>query len=172
MSAFTAAQALEMAMQIERNGEAFYRAAITKASDPQVKALFADLALAEQKHFAIFREMAGHPGEALRTGDGVTAGDDYGSYVEAALDNALFGGPDKALAMAEQARDWRLALQAAIGFEKDTLLFFFDLRDLVGEEDRPTLSAIIGEEKGHLHRLASMLGERLATGGRSLAASR
>ncbi len=151
MSAFTAAQALEMAMQIEQNGEAFYTAALTRMSNPQIKALFADLAAAEKRHYALFRKMAAEVGTAP------IAGDDYAAYVRAALDNALFGGPDKALAIAEKAATARLALQAAIGFEKDTLLFFYDLRDLVGEDDRPALTAVITEEKGHVQRLAAML---------------
>jgi len=152
MAAFTAAQALEMAMQIEQNGEAFYTAALAKTSDLPIQALFSDLAVAERRHYALFKKMAAEVGTAP------IAGDDYAAYVQAALDNALFGGPDKALAIAERATTARLALQAAIGFEKDTLLFFYDLRDLVGEEDRPALTAVIAEEKGHVQRLAHVLG--------------
>jgi rubrerythrin len=150
--AFTAAHAFGLAMQIEKNGEAFYRAALAKTADPQVKMLFLDLAVQEQRHHAVFEEMAGKLGAAPMDVD-----EEYLTYAQVALDHALFGGPDKALALAAGAQDRRLALQAAIGFEKDTLLFFYDLRDLAGEDDRPTLSAIISEEKGHLHRLASML---------------
>ena len=59
--------------------------------------------------------------------------------------------------MAKQAEDQEAALRAAIGFEKDTLLFFYDLRDMVNEADRETISRIIREEKKHLRRLAKML---------------
>ena len=55
--------------------------------------------------------------------------DEYQAYTcKAALDNALFAGPDKALAAAKKAQDKTSALRAALGFEKDTLLFFYDLR--------------------------------------------
>ena len=57
MTLFTAAQALEMAMDIEKNGEAFYREAAAKATDPQVTELFEDLALQEQVHYRIFQHM-------------------------------------------------------------------------------------------------------------------
>ena len=73
------------------------------------------------------------------------------------MNNALFAGPDKALALARQAEDREMALRAAMGFEKDTLLFFYDLRDMVSEADREAISGVIREEKRHLRRLAKML---------------
>ena len=39
MGVFSAAEALEIAMQIEKNGEAFYHAVAAKANDPGVKKL-------------------------------------------------------------------------------------------------------------------------------------
>ena len=80
----------------------------------------------------------------------------YQAYLQAALSNALFAGPDKGLALAEQAQSREEALQAAMGFEKDTLLFFYDLRDMVSEAERKTITAIINEEKAHLRRLAKI----------------
>ena len=58
---------------------------------------------------------------------------------------------------AKEAEDRETALRAALGFEKDTLLFFYDLREMVGEADQEAVSGIIREEKKHLRRLASML---------------
>jgi rubrerythrin len=83
--------------------------------------------------------------------------DEYQAYVQTALDNALFAGPDKALALAKQAQDRETALRAALGFEKDTLLFFYDLREMVSEADQEAVSNVIREEKKHLRRLAGLL---------------
>jgi rubrerythrin len=157
MALFTAAEALEMAMEIEKNGEVFYNAAATKATDAGVKALFEELAVQEQKHYAVFQKMAGNVSETASLPEGDTERDEYQAYLQAALGNALFAGPDKALAMAEQAHDRQTALRAAVGFEKDTLLFFYDLGEMVGDADRETLARIILEEKAHLRRLAKML---------------
>ena len=57
MAAFSAAEAFEMAMEIEKNGEAFYTAVAAKSADPEVKALFEDLALQEQGHYKAFEKM-------------------------------------------------------------------------------------------------------------------
>ena len=155
MAVFTAAEALEMAMEIEKNGEIFYNAVATKSADPKMKVLFEDLAVQERGHYRVFQKMLGgvKPTPELPT----AMYDDYQAYLKVALDNALFAGSEKALALAEQAQDRETALRAAMGFEKDTLLFFYDLRDMVGEADRDATSGIIREEKTHLRRLAMML---------------
>ena len=44
MAFLTAAEALKWALEIEKNGEAFYREVAAKGVDPEVKALFEDLA--------------------------------------------------------------------------------------------------------------------------------
>ena len=155
MAVFTAAQALEMAMEIEKNGEVFYLAAAEKVDDSEVKTLFKDLAIQEQGHYQIFQKMLG----AVEPAPDLPAAefDQYDSYIQVALENALFAGPDKALAMAEQAADRETALRAALGFEKDTMLFFYDVRDMVAESDREAISNVIREEKKHMRRLAKML---------------
>lgn len=154
MSVFTAAQALEMALRIEENGEAFYKAAADRSADQEVRELFQDLAEQERAHYRTFEGML----------EGVEAAPelppeqygDYQAYLETALDQALFAGPDKALQAAEGAEDREAALRAGMGFEKDTMLFYYDLREMVGEAERETISRIINEEKQHLRRLTRM----------------
>lgn len=155
MGIFAAAEALEIAMQIEQNGEAFYAAVAAKAADPIVKKLFEELAAQEQKHYAVFEKMAGTVSGAASPS--APEYDEYQVYLQAALDHALFAGPDKALALAEHARDRQTALRTAIGFEKDTLLFFYDLREMMSETERKAVDGIIREEKVHLRRLAGAL---------------
>lgn len=155
MAIFTAAQAIEMAMEIEQNGKKFYHAAAAKSNDAKVKALFEELADQEQAHYQTFQNMLGEvkPAPDLQAEEY----DQYQAYVQIALENALFAGPDKALTLAEQAKDREAALQAALGFEKDTLLFFYDVREMVSDKDRETISNVIREEKKHVRRLTKLL---------------
>ncbi len=155
MTVFTATEAIEMAMEIEKNGKVFYDEAAAKIADEQVKALFEDLAVQEEGHYQAFEKMLGGAQSAPELP--AAEYDQYQVYVRATLDNALFAGPEKAATLAKQAEDWETAVRAAIGFEKDTLLFFYDLRDMVRETDREIVSNIIREEKKHLRRLAKML---------------
>ncbi len=155
MAAFTATEALEMAMEIEKNGELFYHEVAAKSAAPEVKALFEDLAAQERGHYGVFQKMLGdvRPAPELPA----VEYDQYEAYLQVALENALFAGPDKALTLARQAGDRETALRAAMGFEKDTLLFFYDLREMVSEPNKASISNIIREEKKHLRRLAGTL---------------
>lgn len=155
MAFLQAADALELAMNIETNGEAFYKAVAAKARDGQVQALFEDLAVQETRHYAVFKKLsqtlAGNPLMAA------AAWDEYQEYLQATVQSSLFEGPDRALAAAEEAADEEEAIRMAIGFEKETLLFFYNLGDLVSERNRATVERIIAEEKAHVQRLARML---------------
>jgi rubrerythrin len=155
MAFLTAAEALKWALEIERNGEAFYNAVAAKGVDPEVKALFEDLAAQERGHYQAFQKML----EKVKPEPDLSniEYDEYQTYLQVALAEALFAGPDKGLTLAKQAQDRETALRAAMGFEKDTLLFFYDLREMVSEAERRAISDIILEEKAHLRRLAKML---------------
>jgi rubrerythrin len=157
MAFLTAAEALKWAMEIEKNGEVFYNQVAAKSADAEVKALCEDLAAQERGHYRVFQQML----ERVRSDPDLSSVgvqyDEYQTYLQVALDQALFAGPDKGLTLARQAQDRETALRAAMGFEKDTLLFFYDLREMVSEAERGTISDVILEEKSHLRRLAKML---------------
>ncbi len=155
MAVFTAAQGLEMAMEIEENGEAFYTAVAAETSIPGVSDLFEFLAAQERGHYKLFKKPLGRvePGPEMLAPEQ----DEYSMYLHVALDQALFSGPDKALANARKAGDRETAVRIALGFEKDTLLFFYDLREMVSDQDRDTITRIINEEKSHVRRLAREL---------------
>jgi rubrerythrin len=155
MAFFEAADALELAMGIEKNGEAFYRAVLKKTEVAEIRALFEDLAEQEVKHFAVFQKLAkAFQGRPLM---GAAEWDEYQKYLQATVQSSLFEGPERALAAADEAQDEKEAIKMAIGFEKETLLFFYNLRDLVTDRDQETIDRIIAEEKSHVRRLAGML---------------
>ena len=156
MAVLTAAEALKWALEIERNGEAFYNEVAAKSADPQVKTLFQNLAVQERGHYQVFQNML----EEVKPEPDLSnvEYDEYQTYLQVALADALFAGPDKGLTLAKQAQDRETALRAAMGFEKDTLLFFYDLREMmVSEAERRAVSDIILEEKAHVRRLAKLL---------------
>ena len=81
----------------------------------------------------------------------------YMDYLRGTVQSAFFEGTDKALALADSVTDSQTAIQMAIGFEKETLLFFYDLRDRIPGADRPVLDQVIDEEKRHVRRLVAKL---------------
>ena len=155
MAFLKAADVVEMAMNLEKSGEVYYRAVAAKMESTEVKALFEDLADQEVKHYQVFAKLAkGVRGQPIMLDE---EWDQYQAYLGATVQSALFEGPDKALAAAAQVADSEEALRAAIGFEKETMLFFHDLREVASDVDQEVIGRIIAEEKRHLKRLAGML---------------
>jgi rubrerythrin len=145
----------ELAMQVEKSGETFYGAAVVKLDSSGVRDLFEDLVLQEIKHYRCFRSLL----ESIRGRPLLTAEQwrEYQGYLNATVQSAFFDGPDKALALAETVRDRQQAIRMAIEFEKETLLFFYDLYDIVPDPGKRAVREIVQEERSHIRRLAGML---------------
>jgi len=115
------------------------------------------LAYQEERHYTTFERLM-DKAPTSETPAATSAA--YEEYLQVALQNALFAGPDKGLALAKEAKDEESALRAAIAFEKDTLLFFYDLRDMVPDEQKDAIVAIIEEERKHVRQLVGVLKDR------------
>lgn len=155
MAIFRATDVIEMAMELEKSGEIFYSAVAEKAASPEVRSLFEDLAEQEKRHYSAFERLTRTTWQQSPTFEGDW--DQYLMYLQATVQSTFFEGSDKALALAEQVTDEKEALQMAIGFEKETMFFFYDLRDKVSDADKAVVERIIAEERMHVQRLAGMI---------------
>jgi rubrerythrin len=155
MAYLSASDIVDLAMQLEQSGEAFYRAVARKAESSEIRTLFEYLADEEVKHYRVFSKL----GQTLQDNPLMTdeEWDQYVQYLSATVQSAFFEGPDKALAAAEEVTDEKDAVRMAMGFEKETLLFFYDLRDTVPAADRTFIDEVVAQEKTHIRRLAEML---------------
>jgi rubrerythrin len=154
MALLTGDEIIEIAVRLEESGEAFYNAAAEKATTPGVKALFGDLALQEQYHRRAFQQMGGGVVEFALSPE---QWDEFQAYTGALLQQSFFAKPESALNLAAQAQDERTALQAALDFEKEAMLFFYELQNVVRGSGKQTVERIIQEEKQHVQRLSAML---------------
>jgi rubrerythrin len=155
MAIFRASEIVEMAMELEKRGELYYATVAQKVTTPGVRALFEELAQEERHHYSAFEELTRTTWDTSPTFDGDW--DQYLMYLRATLDSTFFEGTDKALAVAEQVADENEALMMALDFEKETMLFYYDLRDKVTESDKRVVERVIAEEKSHVQRLSAML---------------
>lgn len=149
---FSAAEVFDLAIQTEHNGKAFYQAAAAAASDTEVKQIMGKLAHAEAEHEATFRR--------LRTGASEAPPESYPGEQEQYMDALLQARvlPDEATALRvvrEMTQDIQ-ALDFALAFEKDTILFMFEMRDLLDEDDRGRVDVLIGQERMHVRLLLEM----------------
>ncbi len=150
----TGADVIDLAVQTELQGERFYRAAAAAATAPEGRRLFAFLATEETRHRATFEGLAT---SIVTTAIDPTTWAEAIGYIEATVDRAFFSGRRSPLREIAQGASEADMIRQAIAFEKETLLFFVGLRDLVQPANQPLIDAIIREERQHIVRLAGML---------------
>ena len=153
---FTLTDIIEIAMQIEKNGESTYRRAQRKTSDPSLAdllGLLADEELEHQRWFTEFKAGWG-PNRWTRTWKPWA-----GSCFRASWGKRPFPWTRRTF---PRLRISRTVMRISAEFEQDTVVFYEMLEPFVEEpRSREDLRLIIEEEKGHLRGLQERLGNPL-----------
>lgn len=158
MTRFNANEVLELALAIERAGEAFYRQAEQQVTDPKLRETFRALALDEVDHERVFRLMLERIG---RFDPGESASDEYYAYLRAYVENAVFS-QERASELSAATQDADSTLRFAMQREQDAILFYLELKSLVPPEEHEVIDRILAEERRHFRKLADLVGERAA----------
>ena len=152
---YSAPEVMEMAVQTEKGGKLYYETVAAQTSDAGLKGLFGFLAEEESKHVRVFEDIARAvkvaPAEEPYNWEEVVP------YLKAVTESRYFLGSDKALVLARAAKTPLDALRSAMAFEKETLVFYVQLRDMVSEHNRPAVDKLINEEKAHVRKLAGVM---------------
>ena len=151
---FSGDELIRIAVKTEETGYEFYQLAAKNAKAEKLKDLFDYLAKAELRHKETYLGLTGMIEEFPQ---GVPVDwDELGLYIQAMTDSSFFLGGDKPIHMAFKATDDHQAIDFAIAFEKDTLLFFYQLIDLLKSNEKTIVEKIIQEEKKHIQKLTEM----------------
>lgn len=152
---FSGEELIRIAVTNEETGYDFYTMAGDKAKSPKMREFFGYLAGQEKVHREKFLELADGLRNSAQPGEPADRGE-VGLYIKAMTDSRLFSGEDRNIVLAAKAADEISAVEFAIGFEKDTLLFFYQLADLVHSMHKPMVQTIINEEKQHIRKLSEV----------------
>lgn len=152
MSKFSVREIVEMAIQTERLGLEFYTGMLGRfAHMPDLKELFETLAKMEKHHVEVFSSMlAKLPADAVAP----EGWEEAEHFFRAIVESEFFLGRGKALPSMSGMDDPRKAVGFALGFEKETLLYYYGLRSAMSPADSGMLDAIIKEEQSHIVWLA------------------
>ncbi|MEN6574828.1 MAG: ferritin family protein [Phycisphaerales bacterium] len=157
-TAFNADEVFEMAEQIEQNGARFYREAATKTVSREIKEMFLNMASMEEGHQRTFKEMRKSLSEQEKA---ETVYDPYGEaslYLQALADSKGFEGMKSQTQKLTGKESARELLEIAIGAEKNSVLYYVGLKDLVpAGMGRDKVEAIIREEVRHIADLRRRL---------------
>ena len=152
---FNADEILQMAQQIERNGLHFYRQAAKGIKNPGSSQLLLNLAAMEEVHERIFTRMRAELTEAEKKKKIFDPDDQATSYLRAWADVHVFNvqtDPADKLTGKEKAED---ILRMAIGLEKDSIVFYLGMKEMVPERlGRGKIDGIIKEEMRHVTDLS------------------
>jgi rubrerythrin len=155
---FNADEIFEMAIRIENNGAAFYRKAASLQSDDKNKKFLEGLAKMEDQHKKIFTELRTTLKEKEKDPKVFDPYDEVSQYLAAMADT--MGGEGSPSVADSLTGDDTLEeiLQTAVGLEKDTILFYLGIKDLIpvrSGQDR--IEEIIREERRHVIQLTNVL---------------
>jgi len=155
-NSFSACEIVELGVQIEKNGKAFYSTLSEMAGNPEVQGVFKHLADEEEKHMNILHKVfdascSYEPGGAYP--------EEYFAYMNAVASDYVFTKKDAGRDMAKNVKDTQEAVVLAIKLEKDSIVFYEGMKEMMAETDQQVVDTVIAEEKKHLKRLADLRSE-------------
>lgn len=149
---FNADDIFQMAEQMERNGAKFYRTAAEKIKEKPAKDFLTKLAAMEDDHEKTFAQMRAQLKSAEKTSTVFDPEGEAASYLKALADTRVFF--EKKI----DTSSMETILKDAITAEKDSIVFYLGMRDMVPEKmGRGRLDDIIKEEMGHIRLLSKEL---------------
>lgn len=156
---FNAAEVFEIAEQIERNGQKFYRKAVQIVTDTEIKEFLESLAAMEDNHEVLFnnlkKEITGVPESDFPDMD-----DQLSQYLKSYADGKVFDtskSPDTQLSEHSSIDD---IFDIAIDFERNSVIFFTLVKEMVPENlGKDKIDILIKEEIKHIAVLNNRLNQ-------------
>ena len=158
--AFSGSELVNIAIGIERSGVIFYDTLVKSTKNAATRNVFQNLADVEREHIQIFQNILTEA-EKYQIPEAYAA--EYAAYLQALVDNAVFTDDMIAGEMATQADSDIKALALAIGAEKDSLLFYYEMKEVMPRRAQAAISKIIAEERLHLRQLSGLRKKLAAT---------
>jgi len=150
---FSGSELINIAIGIERRGIAFYDVMAKSTENAVAHDVFQYLADMERQHIQIFQ---GILGEADKYQPSESYAGEYTAYLQALVDSAVFTNDMVTSEIATETDSDIEAMELAIGAEKDSILFYYGMRDIMPQRAYPTVSKIIAEERSHLRQLSEL----------------
>lgn len=157
---FNADEIFEMAEQIERNGARFYRSAADQTAEEGTKEMLLELCEWEHEHEETFHEMRGKlsPGQGADLSYDPTG--EAALYLQAFADGYVFDVEEDPTERIGKEASTEDVLRVGLGLEKDSIVFYVGIKELVPEGDgRDKVDEIIREEMRHVRILNDLLVE-------------
>ena len=149
---FNANDIFEIAIKIEQNGALFYRNAAEKIDDKENKQFLLELAAMEDDHEKTFADMQKELKGEETAPTFFDPDNENILYLKALADARVFAKKE------ELANDFKNILYSAVQAEKDSIVFYLGIKELVPEKaGKLKIDDIIKEEMGHIRLLTKKM---------------
>ena len=156
MSQLNVDEVFEMAEQMEIDGAAYYRRAAQHVKNMEAVSMFTSLALMEDQHVKTFTDLR----SKVQSNPPVNVDPDgeAANYIRSLVEGRVFSKDEDFWVTLSEKESMEQILKLAIGKEKDSILFYLGLKDLVPAEwGKEEMDHIIDEEKNHVTVLSRIL---------------
>ena len=152
MSVFQMDEFIKIAIKDEETGRAFYTALAETTQNEILKASYQKIADQEKHHEENFKKMLSsiHKSHHFEQYTG-----QYEDFMNAMLQSRAFSTPEEAAAEAKHLSAGE-AIDKALTMEKDTLLFYLDMKEWIPDTHKKYVEEIINEERGHVRDLTEL----------------
>lgn len=147
---------INIAIDIERRGISFYDVMAKSADSESARAVFNSLVVMEREHLDMFQGILAEVDnfQIADIPDNQSSG-----YIKSLAESAVFTDDLITSDMASQADTDIKAIELGINAEKDSLLFYYEIKVIVPKRMSQLIDRIIEEEKTHLLQLAAIKNE-------------
>lgn len=150
---FSGSELINIAIGIEQRGIAFYDIMARSTKNAVARDVFQYLSDMERGHIQIFQDMLS---EADKYQFPAAQAGEYAAYFQALADSAVFSEDMATSETVARAESDIEAIELAIGAEKDSILFYYEMKEVMPQRAQPTVNKIIAEEKSHLRQLSEL----------------
>jgi rubrerythrin len=151
---FNADEIFQIGVQIESNGQKFYETIAKNMSDSSEQKIFLDLAKWESKHIELFKKWQEKLPDSGKRGDLFDPNQELNLYLQATADSHVFISNKDIPELASRCKTPAEAIDLAVTFEKDSVVFYTTMKKLVPEHlGKAEIDTLIDEEISHIFML-------------------
>lgn len=155
---FNDLEGLRIAVEMERRGVEFYRRAARLTKSEGIAQMLEELAAEEEEHQRDFGKILGDQCTGRSAEAAVCYSSETSAYLSAIAADIVFPGGLMEVGRRGGFDSLPAILTTAIDSEKNSILFYSELKELTGDEGaKSAFGSVISQEKVHLARLQEQL---------------
>jgi rubrerythrin len=148
---FNADEIFQLGIQIETNGKQFYETVAKNTLDLSVKVLFSELSKWESEHQQLFENLRKALPDSAKREILFDPQGEFSLYMQAMADSHVFIKNKDIHGLASKRKTPQEALDLAVVFEKDSVVFFTTMKGVVPEHlGKDKIDLLINEEIKHI----------------------